>query len=1195
MHIKKVTKKDRYGNQTSVEYEAPEKPFDVNKMFSDMLNSDSGVPEMAPPPVMGEEFNMGDPMTHPGGPMGEDTVPAWLTPGEFVVNAEATEMFGPEIEAMNDVGRMMQGGEVVKHGGGVPPHMLNMGGKIGGYLNDIAIDAAVKSPDPDRAARGMSMWPDTAQTIADWGMALLPFLGMQQGGRVDELNALSESMGWGRPLRQGTPQEVAAERARVLREAAMRSEDAKREAFRWADPSTWGFNEGGAIPMPQSPEETLLKAREGYSDQVYTDTTGNPTVGYGHKVPGAQVGSTPYTPEQNQANLLENMATAKQAAIDNVGLDTWNHLNKQQRAALTSMAFQLGGSGMGEFDQMLGALQEGDAAGVRREAMDSKWAEQTPARVDDLTAAFPDGSIDDGKPWWQFWNQGGQIPFIAAPLMYPPQYRQEGGMMTIDDYIAKGGALPSGQSVSHYKRYGPTPNTIAWMDTLIQGRPDKTGELIEPDLGLDIPAPDSVPVLQDPAIQQQIAQAENMVEGGDGDDLGTAPTAIPNNFDLSMEDDLVETQGGLADENVPTWDENLAGINWGLTPERQAILDEEAAEREFMASLGNPDPEAGYTGLGDVGVAGVPPIEGVGDDALGKVPLPDDYLMGGEGDDLVEGTGVSADDTLDTSGMSKAEAARAEARDHYGWDDDIELDSKGRPTKVNQHRIKSPEELDELKQKYLDGKITKKQYENQLSAHETAVKQDAAYNEWAADQETETAAAENDEKLTELEERKKRAEEIGDEEAVAEIQGEIDALQGGETTTGQTSAGEQKTSSGATVNVVADNANTSGSNTPADDGVNDNDVVTTGEQGTDEQKGKVTSMMEGLFGDLFDPAELQRAAIMYLGSRLMGYDHGASLQYSLKNYVGRVDAKTAAASKQAATNQQQAATLASTGKYTPESLAEFQRTGDVSKLKPAATAAKPVKITGTKVMVPGQGLVQVWEQGGVQGYHNAQGALVPLAGSGARIYDAATMGEKAVKEEFGNWTSNELGKINQGIEQGDDAYVAVNNTRVASDANMMFQKLIRDSRLPNNDAEYVKNNIGLAINDFVAAKKAWKESGEGNEPMSVTPFIEARMMSAITGVSPAMLNGVSMETQYSINKRIMNEAKRDNPEATDAQINRQYSQTWQQAQGYWATLDPEDQEKYQKLAVSGQNGFTVFLSKLVNDDPDTLKLVGVET
>ena len=58
-------------------------------------------------PVHGD-YIQGSPSNHPGMPVGEDRVPAWLAPNEFVVNEEATRMYGPQIKAMNDHGRAIQ-------------------------------------------------------------------------------------------------------------------------------------------------------------------------------------------------------------------------------------------------------------------------------------------------------------------------------------------------------------------------------------------------------------------------------------------------------------------------------------------------------------------------------------------------------------------------------------------------------------------------------------------------------------------------------------------------------------------------------------------------------------------------------------------------------------------------------------------------------------------------------------------------------------------------------------------------------------------------------------------------------------------------------------------------------------------------------------------------------------------------------
>ena len=119
--IKKVTTKDRYGNQISYEFEAPVKPLDQTAIVKEMMKETADmngmnfeVPEI--------EIDGG----HPGEPRGSDTVPAWLTPGEFVVNAEAMRIPGAQeiVEDINDQGRAMQ----QEQGGSIPSY--DIGGKV---------------------------------------------------------------------------------------------------------------------------------------------------------------------------------------------------------------------------------------------------------------------------------------------------------------------------------------------------------------------------------------------------------------------------------------------------------------------------------------------------------------------------------------------------------------------------------------------------------------------------------------------------------------------------------------------------------------------------------------------------------------------------------------------------------------------------------------------------------------------------------------------------------------------------------------------------------------------------------------------------------------------------------------------------------------------------------------------------------
>jgi len=128
MHnIKSITQKDRYGN-----------------MFSLEMFEDQGVPMMMMIPDMANGFNGADTNNHPGNPKGTDTVPAWLTPGENVVNAEASRIPGNQekIDQMNNQGRQMQaaqGGPIPSYaagGGNIPP----MYSAAGDFITDDLLD-----------------------------------------------------------------------------------------------------------------------------------------------------------------------------------------------------------------------------------------------------------------------------------------------------------------------------------------------------------------------------------------------------------------------------------------------------------------------------------------------------------------------------------------------------------------------------------------------------------------------------------------------------------------------------------------------------------------------------------------------------------------------------------------------------------------------------------------------------------------------------------------------------------------------------------------------------------------------------------------------------------------------------------------------------------------------------------------------
>jgi lysozyme len=223
MKLKNFTQKDRHGNMIS---------YDFYESDDNM-----GVPEMQSIPQ------------HPGSPKGTDTVPAWLTPGEFVMNAEATRMFEPQIEQMNNAGRAVQ----AQQGGTIPEYAAN-GGPVyfaegsGGFfdklLNMFSDDDTPKVPD---ATQSVVPPPDSS--------------------RADRVAALIEASKTDGPTRP--------------------------------DPT-----------MSNKMYMDFLKNKEGFRNEAYLDSAGVPTIGYGF-TEGVQMGDTIDEKTANE-RLLKEMAKTDQ-------------------------------------------------------------------------------------------------------------------------------------------------------------------------------------------------------------------------------------------------------------------------------------------------------------------------------------------------------------------------------------------------------------------------------------------------------------------------------------------------------------------------------------------------------------------------------------------------------------------------------------------------------------------------------------------------------------------------------------------------------------------------------------------------------------------------------------------------------------------------------------------------------------------
>lgn len=130
-----------------------------------------------------------------------------------------------------------------------------------------------------------------------------------------------------------------------------------------------------------------LRRDEGEILHAYEDSLGYWTIGVGRLIDARRGGGI--SPEESNfmlQNDINHVVDALEKAFP------WTAaLDPIRLAVLQNMAFQMGVGGLGEFRQMLAAVQSGDWTVSAEEMLSSKWAEQTPARAHRLALQLESG------------------------------------------------------------------------------------------------------------------------------------------------------------------------------------------------------------------------------------------------------------------------------------------------------------------------------------------------------------------------------------------------------------------------------------------------------------------------------------------------------------------------------------------------------------------------------------------------------------------------------------------------------------------------------------------------------------------------------------------------------------------------------------------------------------------------------------
>ncbi len=140
------------------------------------------------------------------------------------------------------------------------------------------------------------------------------------------------------------------------------------------------------------------KVFEGFRSNIYKDTRGNPTIGYGFNLndkvtasliaPEVRLGKRPITQQEADVVFAGRYTIAVQDALQYIGPDVFTTLNPKQQTILVDMAYNLGLPKLNGFVELKKAILAGDDVKAAAEIKDSKFYKQTGRRAKHHVAFF---------------------------------------------------------------------------------------------------------------------------------------------------------------------------------------------------------------------------------------------------------------------------------------------------------------------------------------------------------------------------------------------------------------------------------------------------------------------------------------------------------------------------------------------------------------------------------------------------------------------------------------------------------------------------------------------------------------------------------------------------------------------------------------------------------------------------------------
>ena len=132
---------------------------------------------------------------------------------------------------------------------------------------------------------------------------------------------------------------------------------------------------------------------EGLSLKVYKCTSGKLTIGYGRNLEDNGI-------SKKEAELMMIFDISRLIMELDRRVNFWKGEPVNVRIVILQMAFQLGIGGLLGFKRFLAALKERDYKLAKKEMLDSRWAKQTPNRVNELAKYLDTPTTEEDNVQW---------------------------------------------------------------------------------------------------------------------------------------------------------------------------------------------------------------------------------------------------------------------------------------------------------------------------------------------------------------------------------------------------------------------------------------------------------------------------------------------------------------------------------------------------------------------------------------------------------------------------------------------------------------------------------------------------------------------------------------------------------------------------------------------------------------------------